>query len=150
TLGFGLGVPAQAQDSFEAITGDTAIPPYLPRTASGIRKTVMVLLQGDSVAALQQRMGRDLTQGERDAIKAARSLDHAIAKRDIERRGGDVLATLYGALNGLKVSIPESRLQELRSMPGVVAVKTVGTYERMNATGVPLIGSPLAWQLPAH
>ncbi len=150
TVGFGLSLPAQAQDSFEAITGDTAVAPYAPRTVEGIRRTVMVLLAGDSVAALQQRMGRDLTDAERNAIRIARSFDHAVAKREIERRGGNVLATLYGALNGIKVSVPQSRLQELLSIPGVVGLKSVGTYERTNATSVPLIGSPLAWQLPTH
>jgi subtilisin family serine protease len=57
---------------------------------------------------------------------------------------------LYGALNGIKVSIPQSRLQELRSIPGVVSVKAVGTYERTNATSVPLIGAPQVWQGTAH
>ncbi len=150
TLGFAFGVHAQALDSIEAITGDTAVAPYAPRTAHGIRKTVIVLLSGDSVAALQQRFGRELSQAERNAIKVARAADHAVAKREIERRGGDVLATLYGALNGIKVSIPESRLAALRAMPGVVAVKSVGTYERTNATSVPLIGAPQVWQGTAH
>ena len=150
TLGFAFGVHAQALDSIEAITGDTAVAPYAPRTAHGIRKTVIVLLSGDSVAALQQRFGRELSQAERNAIKVARAADHAVAKREIERRGGDVLASLYGALNGIKVSIPESRLAALRAMPGVVAVKSVGTYERTNATSVPLIGAPQVWQGTAH
>ena len=35
-------------------------------------------------------------------------------------------------------------------MPGVVAVKSVGTYERTNATSVPLIGAPQVWQGTAH
>jgi len=150
TLGLGLGVQAQDQDSIQAITDNVAVPPYAPRTAHGIRKTVMLLLSGDSVADMQRREGRSLSEGERDAVKAARAADHAVAKREIERRGGDVLGTLYGALNGIKVSIPQSRLQELLSIPGVVSVKSVGTYERTNATSVPLIGAPLAWQLPAH
>ena len=150
TLGLGFGAQAQDQDSIQAITDNVAVPPYAPRTAHGIRKTVMLLLSGDSVADKQRREGRSLSEGERDAVKAARAADHAVAKREIERRGGDVLGTLYGALNGIKVSIPQSRLQELLSIPGVVSVKSVGTYERTNATSVPLIGAPLAWQLPAH
>ena len=150
TLGLGFGVHAQAPEGIEAITTDTAVAPYAPRTAHGVRRTVMVLLSGDSVAAVQQRIGRELFPSERDAIRVARAFDHGLAKREIERRGGDVLATLYGALNGIKVSIPQSRIQELRSIPGVVGVKSVGVYERSNATGVPLIGAPQVWQMPAH
>jgi len=104
TLGLGFGVHAQAPEGIEAITTDTAVAPYAPRTAHGVRRTVMVLLSGDSVAAVQQRIGRELFPSERDAIRVARAFDHGLAKREIERRGGDVLATLYGALNGIKVS----------------------------------------------
>src|SRR5215470_15400268 len=149
TLGLGFAAYAQ-EDGIQEITNDPDVPPYAPRTIGGERMTVMVLLSGDSVAAVQKRAGRGLSESEREAIRAGRSADHAVAMREIRRRGGEVLATLYGALNGIKVSIPQARLQELRSIPGVVGVRTVGTYERTNATSVPLIGAPLAWQLPAH
>ena len=146
TLGFG----AHAQDAIHGITGNTVVQPSGPRAIDGTRKIVIVILSGDSVADVQRRAGRALSQPERDAIKGARAAEHTFAKHEIQRRGGNVLGTLYGALNGIKVSIAQSRLQELRSIPGVVSVRAVGVYERTNATSVPLIGAPLAWQLPAH
>ena len=145
TLGIAFSVQAQEPALIQEITNDTVVLPSGPRSIDGVRKTVIVILSGDSVASMQQRAGRDLSESERDAVRVARAADHAVAKREIERRGGNILGTLYGALNGIKVSIPQSRLQELRSIPGVVSVKAVGTYERTNATSVPLIGAPQVW-----
>ena len=69
TLGFAFGAQAQEPELIQEITNHTAVAPYAPRTANGIRKTVMVLLSGDSMADLQQRMGRASTQGEREGSR---------------------------------------------------------------------------------
>ena len=151
TVGFALG--AQAQDQFQQIQGDSvslSVPPVGHRAPGYKYRTVVVLFSGDSIADVQKRWGRKLSQSERDWIRGQRTQQHASMKPEIERRGGSVLATYYGALNGIKVSIPESRLPELRSMRGVVGVKSVGIYDRANATSVPLIGAPLVWQGTAH
>ena len=151
TVGFALG--AQAQDQFQQIQGDSvslSVPPLGHRAPGYKYRTVVVLFSGDSIADVQKRWGRKLSQSERDWIRGQRAQQHAAMKPEIERRGGSVLATYYGALNGIKVSIPESRLPELRSMRGVVGVKRVGIYDRANATSVPLIGAPLVWQGSAH
>ena len=150
TLGFALGVQAQTPETFQAIQGNVSVAPVGHMVPGYKYRHVVVIFSGDSVADVQRRAGRSLSPSERNMIKALREAEHAAVKPEIERRGGQVLAQYHAALNGLKVSIPESRVQELRSIRGVVAVKSVGVYERANATSVPLIGAPLVWQAATH
>src|ERR1700751_1943638 len=150
-LGFALGANAQAPDEFQQIqAANLSVAPVGHRSIGYKYRTVVVLFSGDSVAEAQRRAGRPLSQSEKNMIKALRAAQHGVMTPEIERRGGRVLATYQAALNGIKVSIPESRLPELRTIPGVVGVKSVGIYDRSNATSVPLIGAPLVWQGPAH
>ena len=150
TLAFSLAAPAQASELVRIQADSVSVPPVGHRSIDYEYRTVVVVFSGDSVADVQRRLGRTLSQAERNGISAARAAQHAAMKPQIESRGGRVLATYHAALNGIKVSIPQSRLQELRSIRGVVAVKPVGVYTRSNATGVPLIGAPLVWQGAAH
>ncbi|HQR12522.1 MAG TPA: S8 family serine peptidase [Casimicrobiaceae bacterium] len=150
TLGVAFGVHAQSRDAIQSIAERATVSPVGHRSVNGGQKTVVVLLAGDSVAAVQARAGRPLSQAERDTIRSARTADQAGIKAAIERRGGKVLGSFQSAMNGIKVSIPQNRLQELRSLPGVVGIKLVGTYDRDNTNSVPLIGAPLVWQGKAH
>ena len=148
-LGLALGVQAQVQ-GIQQIRGASPATPVGHRAIQNPLRKVIVIFSGDSIADVQSRAGRTLTESERAVIRAARAADHARLKPEIERRGGQVLADLHAALNGVKVLIPQDRIEELRKLKGVVAVKPVGVYERLNATSVPLIGAPLVWQGPAH
>jgi subtilisin family serine protease len=146
-----LGANAQAQSGIAPIRADNlSVAPVGHRSINGAYRTVVVIFAGESVAEVQRRVGYKLAQPERDAIKAVREAQHTAMKSRIEQRGGRVLATYNAALNGIKVSVPESRIQELRSIPGVVDVRPVGVYARSNATSVPLIGAPQVWQGAAH
>ncbi len=148
-LGLALGAQAQAP-GIQQIRDASSVPPVGHRAPHNPLRKVIVLLSGDSIADVQSRVGRTLSESERAVIRAARAADHARLKPEIERRGGQVLADLRAALNGIKVLIPQDRIEELRKLPGVVSVKAVGVYDRVNATSVPLIGAPLVWQGPAH
>lgn len=150
SLSFVLGAQAQTTDMFQAIPNNMPASPPHSRGSTTLNRTVVLIFAGPSVAEQQRQAGRYLSSSERNAIKSARAAEHAVAKAAIERRGGQVLATYSAALNGIKVTVPQDRLQELRSIPGVVDIKLVGTYEPQNATSVPLIGAPQVWQLPAR
>jgi subtilisin family serine protease len=106
-------------------------------------------MSGDSVAKVQQNLGRKLAPGERASIMAARRAEHQALQPTIEGLGGKVLSHLGGALNGMKIRIAKNRIAAIRKLPGVVGVKSVGTYERVNVNEVPLMGAPQAWQAAA-
>ena len=148
-LGLASGAYAEKGDQFAPIEGNTSVPPMTKLQGHG-RVTVVAVLAGDSVAAVQAQAGRRLSQSEMNTIIQARAAAAAPAIASIQQLGGEVLTTFHGALNGVKVNIPANQLKALRAVPGVIDVKAVGTYERDNATSVPLIGAPLVWQGVAH
>jgi len=147
TLGMAASLQASAQADIQAVTGNTVASPLALRAGGNSLVKVVVILKGDPVAVVQKDLGRQLSRGERGSVIAQRRSEHQSARSEIERRGGRVLAHFESALNGLKVEIPARAVAGLRSVPGVLEVKAVGTYQRTNAVSVPLIGAPLAWQL---
>ncbi len=150
SLGLASGAYAATPGQFREITGAEVSSSFVPRALDNAVQTVMVILQGDPVAKAQQRAGRKLSDGERDAIITARRSEHDALAPEIRRHGGQVVGHLHSALNGVKVQIARNNLDRLRMMPGVVDVVPVGTYQRNNTVSVPYIGSPSAWQLPAQ
>lgn len=139
---------AAAANEFQPVAADTAIDPaFVQRSLK--QAHVVVLLRGDSVAVVQRNLGRKLEPGERTSIMAARRAEQQALEPSIQAAGGQVVGRLQGALNGIRVKISPNRLSLLRRLPGVVDVKRVGTYERVNVNEVPLMGAPQAWQSAA-
>jgi len=149
-LGMTLGGQAAAQADIQEVTGNSAATPVGPHSTNSAPVQVVVILRGDPVAVVQKNLGRKLSRSERESVIAQRHAEHLGARQEIERRGGKVLAHFQSALNGMKIEISRRQLAYLRSIPGVIDVQPVGNYERNNATSVPLIGAPLAWQLPGR
>jgi subtilisin family serine protease len=145
-----ISLQAGAQADIQAVTGDTVASRAGLRGADHKPVKVVVILKGDPVAVVQKNVGRELTRGERQSVIAQRHAEHQGVRSEIERHGGKVLAHFQSALNGMKIEISRNQIARLRAIPGVVSVLAVGTYERSNATSVPLIGAPLAWQLPGQ
>src|SRR5438067_10382721 len=111
--------------------------------------TVVVELSGDSIAVVRSQ-APDLTisQSTEQSVADALRTQQASLIGTIEAMGGHVLATFQHAINGIKVSIPASRLGSLTGLPGVVAIRSVGVYQMTNAQSVPYIGAPAVWQGP--
>ena len=149
-LGMTVGGQVAAQAEIQEITGNTMARPVGPHSLDSTPVQVVVILRGDPVAVVQKNVGRELTRGERESVIAQRHAEHQGPRSEIERRGGKVLAHLHSALNGIKIEIPRRQLAHLRTIPGVIDVQAVGNYDRNNTIGVPLIGAPLAWQLPGQ
>jgi len=146
-LGSTIGGSSMAQDAFQPVGNDVALDKAFVQRVNGTQlTTVMVMLSGDSVLKMEKRMGRRLERGERESVANARRADQDTVKPHIERLGGKVLAHLQHAINGIKIQIPRNRVGLLRQLPGVVDVKAVGTYSRLNTNEVQLIGAPQAWQ----
>ena len=117
----------------------------VPRAAYPSAMTVVAVLDGPSVADLQEAAARKLTRAEKTAIKARRIAEQAAPRAQIEAAGGTVIGSFQSALNGLKVRIPRNRLAALRRIPGVVDVKRVVTYSHDNFAAVQRIQAPFAW-----
>ncbi len=149
-LGMAFTGQAGAQADLQEVTGNTAATPLGLHSRDSAPVTVVVILRGDPVAIVQKNVGRQLTRSERESVIAQRHAEHQGAKAEIERRGGKVLAHFQSALNGMKIQIPRRELARLRAIPGVVDIQAVGNYHRDNTISVPLIGAPLAWQLPGQ
>ena len=112
--------------------------------------TVLVELEGDSVAALQgEALARDpsrpLSHPERDAIRdrlAARQRD---LRPHILALGGRIVGTYQHALNGIKVRIGPGRLARLAALPGVRRVHHVPVVERGLVHAAQFVKAPQAW-----
>jgi hypothetical protein len=140
-LGATFSLHAAAQADIQPITGDVAASLAGPRSENNARVKVVLVLSGEPVAVVQKNLGRELTHGERLSIIAQRHSEHSGLESEVHRRGGRVLAHFQSALNGMKIEIARSQVAHLRAIPGVLSVKAVGHYERVNTTSVPLIGA---------
>ena len=149
-LGMIFGGQAVAQADIQEVTGNTVATPVGPHATNSAAVQVVVILRGDPVAVVQKNLGRQLSRSERESVIAQRHAEHLGPTQEIERRGGKVLAQFHSALNGIKIEIPRRQLADLRSIPGVIDVQPIGNYQRNNVVSVPLIGAPLAWQLPGR
>lgn len=146
-LGSAIGAASMAQEAFQPVGSDVALDQAFVQRGSDTRlTTVMVMLSGDSVVKVEKRLGRRLERSERESVASSRRAEQDVVRPHIERLGGEVLAHLQHAVNGIKVQIPRNRIAALHHLPGVVAVKAVGNYHRLNTNEVQLIGGPQAWQ----
>jgi subtilisin family serine protease len=146
-LGSSIGAASMAQEVFQPIGGSATLDRgFVQRGNDTQPVTVMVMLSGDSVVKMEHRLGRRMERSEREAVAQARQADQDTVKPHIERLGGKVLARLQHAINGIKIQIPKNRVAALYRLPGVVDVKAVGTYSRLNTNEVQLAGGPQAWQ----
>lgn len=142
-----IGAASMAQEAFQPVGSDVTVDEsFVQRGHDTQLTTVMVMLAGDSVVKMESRLGRRMARGERESVASSRRADQETVKPHIERMGGKVLARLQHAINGIKVQIPRNRIASLRRLPGVVDVKAVGTYSRLNTNEVQLVGGPQAWQ----
>ena len=130
------GVPAEQE-----IT-----PSSLPPGVMNQPITVIVHLNGPSVAEQQGAAGRKLGRGEKDGIKGQLRSQQDAMRPSIQALGGTVLASYQSAINGIKVRIARGQVASLASLPGVAAVRPVQLHHPDNLHGVPLVGGPAVWQ----
>jgi len=71
--------------------------------------TVVAVLDGPSVASLQEAAARRLTRGEKGAVKAQRIAEQAAPRARIEAAGGMVIGSFQSALNGSRSGSRASR-----------------------------------------
>jgi minor extracellular serine protease Vpr len=125
---------------------ETFTPAWTPLGLSSRPVTVVVQLAGPSVAEQQAAAGRRLSRDEKDLAKVQLRGQHDAVRPQIESRGGEVVAQYSAAYNGMKVRIDSSRVSELATLPGVVAVRPLQLHKPDNVRGIPFIGAPTVWQ----
>ena len=107
---------------------------------------VVVVMSEDSIATARAKSAtRTISLSERASIEQRVDAQHESIRREIEARGGKVLAKFHSALNGIKVDIHPSQIGALEALPGVVKVLPVGRYQLNNIVSVPFIGAPAVW-----
>lgn len=137
-----------AQEPQRTGVGGTIDPQVLPYAMDDTRQvTVMLEMRGDPVAVAQSKApGRELSQAQKDRIKAElKRRQDAITGR-IAAGGGDVLSQLQSAYNGIKVRIARSDVAALAGLPNVIAVRGIQQQTPGNATSVPYLGVPGVWE----
>ena len=126
---------------------DTLITPaWVPLGIGKQPVTVVLQLGGEPVAVRQGIAGRKLDRGERDQIKSQLRQSQEALHGHIQGLGGTVMANYQAAYNGVKVRIARDKVEQLASLPGVLAVRPVFPMTHDNTHGIPLIGAPGVWQ----
>src|SRR5438874_5388865 len=141
---FASSAPESASDK-----GDIIQTSFVPRSANA-DAIVVVQLKDKSVAEAQADAGRKLTGTEKNQIKNQLKGNQDSVKSQIQTAGGKILAQFQSALNGIKVQIPASKLNQLRSISGVIALLPVHNDVPDNVTSVPYIGAPTVWDAPTN
>src|ERR1700757_285355 len=139
-----------ARNFIAADDGDTISPSFVPRSLSAEPMIVVVQLKDKSAAEVQADVGRKLAKIEKDQIKNQLKGAQEGLKSQIQSEGGQILAQFQSALNGIKVQIPASKLSNLSSLPGVMALLPVHNDVLVNETSVPYIGAPTVWDAPTN
>jgi minor extracellular serine protease Vpr len=118
---------------------------WVPAAMSTRRVTVMLQMNGKSVGDANAASGNKLTKAQKDAIRADLKGKQDNISDGIKKAGGDVVAQLQDAYNGVLVSAPLQSVPELAALPGVTAVQSIQTFQPSNEHGVPFINGPTAW-----
>lgn len=128
--------------------GDVVSSTFVPGSATSA--TVVVQLSGKSVAEAQADAGRKLTSSEKNQIKNQLKGSQDTLKPQIQAAGGTIRGQFQSALNGIKVNIATSKVDQLSKMSGVIALLPVHQDVPDNATSVPYIGAPTVWDAPTN
>ena len=104
-------------------------------------RTAHVIVQLTDPAASVRHLSNKGQQDVARGLKAKQDkLDAAIRKL-----GGKIEAKYQFAYNGIKLTVPKSKLAALTALPGVIAIHGVPTYKHENVRSVRFIGAHSVW-----
>lgn len=122
---------------------------FVPAALSTQPVTVVLELSGSPVAvqdADAQRHGTKLSDADKQAVRQQLAAQQDQLHGQLANANAQVVGQMQDAYNGIQVTVPESNIVELASLPGVIAIHSVQTFEPSNVNGVPFVGAPQAWQ----
>ena len=73
-------------------------------------------------------------------------VQQAALRPQIVALGAQELYSYQILANAIQVRVPAGQLEQLASLPGVLRIDPVGRYSVQNASSVPFIGAPAAWE----
>ena len=109
--------------------------------------TAIVQVSGDPVTVADAKAGRNLSPDQKKQIKDQLKQKQGPVADRVRGLGGKVEASYQSAYNGIRVSIPQNELAQLKSIPNVIGVHVLRPISigPNNIHGVPLIGAPQVW-----
>src|SRR6266853_769870 len=139
-----IPVSATAQSSGRHLVASPTVGRFSPAVplGQGRERVVVLKLADDPVAVVRSRMpGKQLAETDRQTIETNLRTQQQRIIAAAEAEGAKVLATFQHAINGVKIRATPDQISRLATLPGVVAVKPVGTYHIDNAHSVPFTGA---------
>ncbi len=129
-----------------ALAGALALPAFAERTVS-----IIVSLEGDPIAVLTAEAGAGgaARAGVARSVAARRAQiasQHGTIAPKLTELGAEVVAEHDTLLNAVVVRVLESRLAEIKALPGVTRVSPDRLLERHLETSTPFLGAPAAWK----
>lgn len=142
----GAPVTPTGADRFERTPAgvvDTAVMPTSLTDNAPV--DVIVEMTSDPVAVVVAKQG-DLSRNQKDAVRRQLRNEQAAVASKAQSEGGEVLAQMQDAYNGVKVRMSKADLPALAETQGVRAIHAVEIHERTNHISVPYLGVPQVWQ----
>lgn len=137
-----FGVRPELIDSPQA----NITPVFQPYGVANGMVTLVVQLTGDPVTVRKANAGRDLNASETAQAEAELKGKQAGVADSVKALGGTVLGSYQYAYNGVKIRISADKVDQLKALPNVQAVRTLQLMTPDNVRGIPLIGAPTVWQ----
>lgn len=122
---------------------------YLP--LAGAEKSVSVFVEFATPSLAEQSLSREpglpsaALNASPEQRRAELLLQQAAMEPGIIAAGGRITGRFVTLVNAVRVLVPESRISELASLPGVKRVQRAHLYRKLLATSVPWVNAPLAW-----
>lgn len=116
--------------------------------------SVVVELDGDPTAAVAAAAATRSGARLADVAPSVRATATRLARQQQALMGplsalvAEVTARFTRVANALRVRIPEDRLAQLESLPGVRRVQRARLYSRHRTVSTPFIGAPAVWGSP--
>lgn len=121
---------------------------FVPASLSDRAIHLVVELSGDPVAVHSRNaknQGSKLTPAQKDALRQQLRGQQSALHGPLANAAATIVGEMQDAYNGIHVIVPQKNVGQLASLPGVVALHAVRTFNPVNVNGVPLIGGPQAW-----
>jgi 5'-nucleotidase/UDP-sugar diphosphatase len=143
-------VPPEIQELFaNGMTAEEFVQMagYVPHALEGLvdgEALMIIELEGDPVAvayAAQRDAGRSMTSAGIESYRQTLMAAQDQLEPQLERLGVKVISRYNVVYNGFQARVPLSRLNEIRALPGVVAIHRAPIHEPALSSSVPLIGA---------
>jgi hypothetical protein len=138
---------------------DTEVPPdgdplEMPTRPTGTLNLMLELADAPAGAAYANARGRGASaaaagqEGRAQKARAEQAQQAVLGALPSAAPGARALYQVQTAYNGIAVLADAGTIPQLRRLPGVKAVHIIPLLTRDNASSVPFIGAPTAWQSP--